>query len=131
MAGVYASAQIEDYRLGSIPPPFEAGDAIFSAVEVPAEYPGGGEAVKAWITANLRYPETARLNGVEGHVGVRFVVEKDGTISHIHLTKRVSKELNEEATRLIESLPEKWQPATIDGQIVRSYFNIPVVFRLK
>ena len=105
-------------------------DQIFTAVEQPAEFPGGQEALMKWLSNNIRYPESAQQNGIQGRVTVRFVVEKDGSVSGATILKGVDKDLDAEALRVVKRMP-KWQAGKNNGQSVRSYFTLPVTFRLQ
>ena len=105
-------------------------DQIFTAVEQPAEFPGGQEALMKWLSNNIRYPENAQQNGTQGRVTVRFVVEKDGSVSGATILKGVDKDLDAEALRVVKRMP-KWQAGKNNGQAVRSYFTLPVTFRLQ
>ena len=104
-------------------------DQIFQAVEQPAEFPGGQAALMKWLSNNIRYPESAQQNGVQGRVIVKFVVEKDGSISNATIAKGVDKDLDAEALRVVKRMP-KWQAGKNNGQAVRSYFTLPVQFKL-
>lgn len=105
-------------------------DQIFQAVEQPAEFPGGQGALNKWLSNNIRYPEAAQQNGVSGRVVVRFVVERDGSISGATVVKGVDKDLDAEAIRVVKKMP-KWQAGKNNGQAVRSYFTLPVNFKLQ
>lgn len=105
-------------------------DQIFQAVEQPAEFPGGQAALMKWLSNNIRYPESAQQNGVSGRVIVKFVVEKDGSISQASIAKGVDRDLDQEALRVVKRMP-KWQPGKNNGQAVRSYFTLPVTFKLQ
>lgn len=105
-------------------------EEIFVAVEQQAEFPGGQAALMKWLSQNVRYPETAQQNDVQGRVIVKFVVEKDGSIGTATILKGVDKDLDREALRVVKKMP-KWQPGKNNGVAVRSYFNLPVVFKLQ
>ena len=105
-------------------------EEIFVAVEQQAESPGGQAARMKWLSNNVRYPETAQQNDVQGRVIVKFVVEKDGSIGAATILKGVDKDLDKEALRVVKKMP-KWQPGKNNGVAVRSYFNLPVVFKLQ
>lgn len=105
-------------------------EKIFVAVEQPAEFPGGQAAMMKWLSNNIRYPESAQQNGISGRVVVKFVVEKDGSIGNPTIVKGVDRDLDQEALRVVKRMP-KWQPGKNNGQPVRSYFNLPVTFRLQ
>ena len=105
-------------------------EEIFVAVEQQAEFPGGQSALMKWLSNNIRYPEAAQQNDIQGRVVVKFVVEKDGSIGHAEIARGVDKDLDREALRVVNKMP-KWQPGKNNGVAVRSYFNLPVTFRLQ
>ena len=105
-------------------------DEIFVAVEQQAEFPGGMPALMKWLSNNIRYPEAAQQNDVQGRVIVKFVVEKDGSVSQAQIVKGVDKDLDKEALRVVNKMP-KWQAGKNNGVAVRSYFTLPVNFRLQ
>lgn len=104
-------------------------EEIFVAVEQQAEFPGGQAALMKWLSANVKYPEAAQQNDIQGRVIVKFVVEKDGSIGATSILKGVDKDLDREALRVVKKMP-KWQPGKNNGVAVRSYFNLPVVFKI-
>ena len=105
-------------------------EEIFVAVEQQAEFPGGQAALMKWLSQNIRYPEAAQQNDIQGRVVVKFVVEKDGSIGHAEIVRGVDKDLDREALRVVNKMP-KWQPGKNNGVAVRSYFNLPVTFKLQ
>lgn len=105
-------------------------EEIFVAVEQQAEFPGGQAAMMKWLSNNIRYPEAAQQNEVQGRVIVKFVVEKDGSIGNVTIAKGVDKDLDKEAIRVVKRMP-KWQPGKNNGVAVRSYFTLPVTFKLQ
>ncbi|MCH5240373.1 MAG: energy transducer TonB [Muribaculaceae bacterium] len=105
-------------------------EEIFVAVEQQAEFPGGQAALMKWLSNNIRYPEAAQQNDIQGRVVVKFVVEKDGSIGHAEIARGVDKDLDREALRVVNKMP-KWQPGKNNGVAVRSYFNLPVTFKLQ
>jgi protein TonB len=105
-------------------------DKIFDVVEQNAQFEGGDEAVYKWIFQNLKYPQEAAKNGIQGRVIIQFVIEKDGTISEVKALRNPNKLLAEEAERIVRLTSGKWTPAKEKGEIVRSRFNIPINFRL-
>lgn len=102
---------------------------VFQVVEVQAEFPNGNDKLLSWIASNIQYPQDAKDNKIEGKVSTRFVVEKDGTISEIIILRSLYPSLDEEAKRIIQSMP-KWKPAKSNGKAVRSYFSLPIEFKL-
>lgn len=105
-------------------------DVIFSVVEKEAQFPGGNDAMMKFIAKNVKYPQTAVENKIEGTVYVEFVIEKDGKITNVKAIRKVSPELDEEAVRVVSKMP-KWKPATQRGKTVRCRFRLPIRFQLQ
>ena len=102
---------------------------VFDVVEVMPQFPGGQIAMLKYIMENIKYPEQAMKEGIQGRVAVRFIVEKDGSISDVKPILSVHPLLNKEAVRVVESMP-KWTPGKQNGKPVRVRFNVPVMFKL-
>jgi protein TonB len=92
-----------------------------------AEFPGGPEKMKKFIDKHKRYANKDDEHFKVGIVYVNFIVEKDGSIDSVKLTQPLTEYYNNEALRLIKSMP-KWKPATQNGKPVRTQFNFPVKF---
>ena len=105
-------------------------DMVFDVVEVMPQFPGGQIAMLQYLMKNIKYPEQAVKEGIQGRVTVRFIVEKDGSISDVKPVLSVHPLLNKEAVRVVESMP-KWTPGKQNGKPVRVRFNLPVMFKLK
>ena len=99
-------------------------------VEQMPQYPGGPAALMQFLAQNIRYPEEAHKAGVQGRVIVSFVVETDGSISEAKAVKSVSSELDAEALRVINCMPN-WIPGRQNGEAVRVKYVVPVTFRLQ
>ncbi len=93
-------------------------------------FKGGREAYVAYLTQNMKYPETARRAGVQGKVFVEFVVAKDGSIQKVKLLKGVHPDLDAEAIRLVQNMP-KWNPGEQAGEKVNVKQTIPINFNLQ
>ena len=104
-------------------------DMVFDVVEVMPQYPGGPIAMLKYLMENIKYPEQAMKEGIQGRVTVRFIVEKDGSISDVKPILSVHPLLNKEAVRVVESMP-KWTPGKQNGKPVRVRYNLPVMFKL-
>ncbi len=91
----------------------------FDYVDEKPEFPGGGATMVAFINKQRRYPAEAYARGVEGRVTCSFIVNADGSVSHIKVLKGVEPSLNREAVRIISKMPV-WTPGRIDGH------NVPV-----
>lgn len=92
-------------------------------------FPGGDEAMIKYLSENIRYPEMAAEMGIEGVVTVEFVVKRDGSIGETKIVRMVDPELEEEALRVVKSMP-RWTPAMTNGVPSEAWFSLPVKFRL-
>ncbi len=104
-------------------------DSIYSEVEVMPEYPGGEEALRNFIAEQVKYPETAKKEGIEGKVFVSFVINSTGKVEDVKIAKGVAPALDEEAIRVINLL-SVWTPAKHKGKNVSIAFTIPIAFKL-
>jgi TonB family protein len=102
---------------------------IFTIVEQNPEYPGGTTAMYKYLGENIRYPSEAQKANKQGKVYVKFVIKSDGKIDNINIIKSVSPELDNEAIRIIQNMPN-WRPAEQNGKPVSVYFNLPINFKL-
>ena len=108
----------------------DVDDAVFVVVEKSPEFPGGDDSLYAFIGRNIKYPEAAKKNKIEGRVFVTFVIEKDGQVSNAKLLRDIGGGCGEEALRVVNSMP-KWKPGTQRGNPVRVQFNLPIMFQLE
>ncbi len=106
-----------------------AADKVFVKIEVESYYPGGHNGWVQYLNTNLQYPRKAFKKKVEGTVVVRFIVERDGSISNVEAISG-DELLREEAIRVLKISP-KWIPALQNGKVVRSYKNQPITFKLR
>lgn len=102
---------------------------VFDTVEQMPEYPGGMQALIEFLQTNMKYPDDAAKQKVEGRVMVQFVVETDGSVSDVHVAKQVFPSLDAEAIRVVQAMP-KWTPGKEKGKVVRVKYNLPIVFRM-
>lgn len=106
-----------------------ADEKPFSAVEEMPTFPGGEAEWQKYLAANLKYPTIAQENEIEGTVTVNFVVEKDGSLSNIHVAHGLYPPCDEEAIRLIKVSP-KWIPGKQNKANVRVNYTAKIVFEL-
>ena len=104
-------------------------ETIHQVVEQMPEYPGGMEELMKFLQRNVKYPKEAQEQGKQGRVIVQFVVNKDGSITDAKIVKSVDPQLDAEALRVVNAMPN-WTPGKQRGKEVRTYFTIPVTFRL-
>jgi protein TonB len=107
----------------------EKTDQIFTIVEQNPEFPGGYEALMKYLKDNIDYPVVAQENGIKGKVTLKFVVNREGSISQIQIVKGVDPSLDKEAIRVVQSMP-KWIPGKQNGKTVNVWFTLPVNFVL-
>lgn len=100
---------------------------VFVRVEEMPEFNGN---LQSWLYEHIKYPASAHKKKTEGKVFVSFIIEKDGSVSEAKIAKSVSPELDQEALRLVNSMP-KWKPGKQRGQFVRVSYTLPIEFRLK
>ena len=110
--------------------PHEADPNVFEVVEKMPEFPNGGmPGLMKYLSDNIRYPEAAKVAGIQGRITVVFVVDKDGSITNVETLRGVDAELDKEAIRVISSMP-KWIPGMQKGKAVKVRYTVPVMFRL-
>ncbi len=108
----------------------ETADKVVLFPEEEASFPGGMTAWRNFLVKNLKYPKQAKRMGLSGTVFLSFVVNKEGAMSDIRVTREVGGGCNEEALRVL-SLSPKWNPGTQRGRAVKSRMNIRIVFSLR
>ena len=107
----------------------EDPNKIFASVENLPEFPGGQDKFIAYLSKNIRYPAVDRENGTQGRVILTFVVERDGSLTDIKVSRSLSPGTDAEATRVLKSSP-KWKPGIQNGRPVRVQYSVPVSFAL-
>ncbi len=104
-------------------------DSIFFVAETMPQFPGGEAALYQYLKKNVVYPALARQQKVQGRVYVEFIVERDGSISHVKVTRGIGGGCNEEAARVVKQMP-KWASGKMNDNPVRVHYNLPVKFTL-
>ena len=103
---------------------------VFDVVEQMPEYPGGMQALFEYLSQNVKYPEDAEKQKIEGRVIAVFVVETDGSVSNVEVARPVFPSLDAEAVRVLSAMP-KWTPGMQSGKVVRVKYTVPINFNLK
>jgi TonB family protein len=101
----------------------------FVVVEEMPVFPGGTDAMVAWINANLKYPAEAVKSKITGKVYVNFVVSSSGKVKNVVVSKSAGPALSAEAIRVISSMPD-WKPGRQGGKSVDVQMQVPVEFKL-
>ncbi len=103
---------------------------IYELIEEMPQFPGGLSALMRYLGRNIKYPEVAYSNGIQGCVMCQFLVNEDGSISDEMIVRGIDPDLDKEALRVISSMPN-WVPGKLHGKPVRVRYTLPVMFRLK
>lgn len=103
-------------------------DVLYDRVEQAPKFKEGD--IRVWLANHMEYPQVAYANRIQGRVVVGFVVEKDGSITNVHVLSGVDPSLDKEAVRVVKSMP-KWNPGMQDGSPARVKYHIPINFGLK
>ena len=104
-------------------------EKAFQHVEKMPVFPGGDMAMMEFLSKNIKYPVEAQKKELQGRVVVSFVVEKDGSLSDVQVAKSVDPQLDEEALRVVKSMPN-WTPGMHNGKAVRVKYYVPISYRL-
>lgn len=126
---VDADMAVEDFVIEEVQEVVEEEPPVRFVEKMPS-FPGGQEALMAYLRENIKYPQAARDAGAQGTVLVEFVVEKNGSVSNVKVLNSVFSACDEEAIRVIKSLP-KWNPGEANGKKVRVFYNVPITFSLQ
>ncbi|MGN8067567.1 M56 family metallopeptidase [Mucilaginibacter sp. SG564] len=102
---------------------------VFTSVEQVPEFPGGLEAFGKFLGDNVKYPKADREKGIKGRVIATFIVEADGSLSNIKVTRGLSEAIDAEAVRVLDISP-KWKPGIQNGRAVRVQYSVPISFTL-
>ena len=108
----------------------EKNQQVFDVVEQMPEYPGGIQALFEYLQQNVKYPEDAVKQKIEGRVIATFVVETDGSINNVEVVKPAFPSLDAEAVRVLSAMP-KWTPGMQSGKVVRVKYTVPINFNMK
>lgn len=100
---------------------------IFTAVERPPEYPGGAAAFNKHILKNLKYPDVARVIGINGRVDLQFVVDREGKMVEITPMNCIGAGCESEAVKALQLL-KTWKPGIVNGKPVRVQYTVPINF---
>ncbi|MCD8261233.1 MAG: energy transducer TonB [Bacteroides sp.] len=93
------------------------------------EFPGGPQALLAYLSRNIKYPTSAQQAGDQGRVIVQFTVEADGSITSPKVRRGITPALDQEAIRIVEGMPD-WIPGEDKGEKVAVFFILPIHFSL-
>lgn len=107
----------------------QTADSLFVDDEQPASFPGGQEALLAFLDQSVRYPEGYE-SCAQGRVVVRFTIDVDGSIVDPKVIRSLDPPLDKEALRVVGLMP-KWIPAKEKGKSKKSIYNLPILIKCK
>jgi TonB family protein len=125
---------------GSVPPPppppppppaAVSTDQVLTVVDEMPQFKGGDAALLKYIAENTTYPVEAKKKNITGKVIVKLVVEKDCSVSNIEIAQSVNTLLDNEAIKVVSTLPNFEKPGKMAGKAVRVQYMIPITFALK
>lgn len=105
-------------------------EMVGELVEQMPAFPGGMATLMKFLSENMKYPEQAEKEGIQGRVICTFYVEKDGSISDISVAKSVHPQLDAEAVRVLSLMP-KWIPGKRNGELTKVKYTFPIILRLE
>ena len=106
-------------------------DQPFLIAETRPSFQGGDlNTFRAWVQQNVKFPQIALENGIQGRVVLSFVIEKDGRLTNIQVLQTPDRSLSDEAIRVLSKSP-KWSPGKQRNQVVRVKYTLPVDFRVQ
>lgn len=135
LLSMFAKAQINDttvYKIVENMPRFPGCEYLSD--DLKARNDCASQKMVEFIYRNIRYPEEARLQNIQGTVVVSFIIEPDGTVSNVLAVKDIGGGCGAEALRLINAMNDagvRWIPGNKAGVPVRVQMNLPVKFRLE
>lgn len=113
----------------TLPQSVNENEEPFVVVEEMPMFPGGDSLLLQYIAKNTRYPDSAKINHIQGKVITRFCVTAKGGVGRVSILRGVSPDLDREAIRVISSLPAFF-PGKQGGKAVPVWFMVPITFAL-
>jgi len=107
----------------------KTGKKVYKVVEKMPSYKGGDEARIKFLVGNIKYPEEAMKNRIQGKVFVNFIVRTDGSVTDVNILRGIRGGCDEEAMRVVKMMPA-WNPGMEKGKPVDVLFNLPIKFAL-
>jgi TonB family protein len=140
--GKYGAIEVTNFQVGEKRPVIKTdsktgvmydvvdkNEAPFVVVEEMPQFPGGRDAMKAWIVKNINYPQEAANKKIQGQINVSFVVTSNGKVKNVKVIKSLYPQLDIEASRIVSNMPD-WKPGIQAGKPVDVQMQVPVEFKL-
>jgi len=113
-----------------LPSTANPSDKIFTAVESEPTFPGGINEFYYFLNKTIRYPKSAKENKIEGVVILSFVVDRDGSLTDLHILRSPDEAISLETLRVLKLCP-KFKPGIQNRRPVRVQYSMPLTFSLK
>lgn len=128
---LYAESPTVNYDImGEVALNVQDDDRPYTVVDEMPQFPGGEIAMMNYIGQNLKYPEDAAKDQIEGRLVIRFVVTKDGSVEDVQVLRSLSASCDAEGVRVVEAMP-KWKPGKQNGEVVSVYYTLPILYKLQ
>ncbi|MEA1873990.1 MAG: energy transducer TonB [Bacteroidota bacterium] len=112
------------------PPIVEPVETLdFVAVEKKPVFSGGNDALLRFIRENVKYPEIAIRNNVQGKVHVEFIIDETGKVTNVKVINDFDPYLSREAERVVGLIPD-WEPGLQRNKPVKVRFIVPIDYKL-
>lgn len=109
----------------------QESEGVICAIDPKPEFEGGETALLKYVAESIRYPANALENKIEGKVIVQFLIDEQGKVSEATVRRSIGGGCDEEALRIINTTSGKWKPATRRGVPIKTWFTLPVSFKLE
>lgn len=105
-------------------------EKVYNTCQVMPQFPGGEKAMMEFIATNLKYPQQAVKDDMQGMVLVDFVINTEGKVTDPKIVRSLSPECDAEVIRVVGIMPA-WTPGQQDGKTVNVKYTLPVMFKTK
>jgi len=133
---VVRGQQITDDAPPPPPPPpplpynITNGDTVWFRVDEFPVYPGSSTAMYKFINQTITYPEASKKKKIQGRVVVGFILTKECKVTDARIITGIAPDCDQEALRVVNSLPQFEKPALVKGRPVAYHFTLPVHYTL-
>ena len=138
LAHLLISVSFASAVFSQVPTTYAKDSLVYDIIDdVEPEFPGGYDKLLEYISKEIQYPEfeksiPAQLFQGKNKLIVKFIVEKDGSVSQVQIDKSSypCPLCEKEAIRIIQQMP-KWKPANNNGKLERCWVRVPIIFDLE
>lgn len=102
-------------------------NGIYNVVDKMPEFDGD---LMKFLGSNIKYPEQAKKDKIEGRVVVKFVIDENGNVANALILKSPDQSLSDAALAVVNSMP-KWKPGENKGKKVKVYFTLPIQYKME